>query len=286
MNITTKAQAKAYMDGKPYVPARDQFGYRGATTLWVVLHSMEAPEVPTTAEGCANYFRNPPRTASTQWCVDVDSTIRTADNDQSVAGARGANHTGVHIEQAGYAAQTASEWTDAYSRRMVVEQTAPLVAALCVWYGLPPRWCSEADVRAGRPGITDHETLWRVFGGDVRSDPGDHYPRQLLLDTVNQIITPEDEMNEADFDRIRTICREEARLAVEDAIAATNAAVHTVNDATGSALTVHLGNPVTGLPARKLMERVFNGVAAVAIKADADSVLEDGKLPAVPKAMA
>lgn len=193
MKILTRAQAKAYMDSKPYIPARDQFGYRGNVTLWAVLHSMEAPETPTTAEGCANYFRNPPRTASVQWCVDEDSTVRSADNDQAVAGARGANHTGVHIEQAGYAAQSASEWVDRASARMIVEQTAPIVAALCVWYGLPVEWVDEAGVRAGRKGITDHETIWRVFGGDVRSDPGDHYPRQLLIDAVRHITTPEDD---------------------------------------------------------------------------------------------
>lgn len=192
-----KTEARAYIDGLPYIPARDQWPNRGNDTRWVVLHTIEGPEAPTSAEGCANYFANPGnRTASTQFCVDTNSTVRCAELDKVVAGAVGANHKGIHIEQAGVAAQTPAQWHDDYSMRMVLGQTAPLVAALCVTYDIPVQFVKADGLRAGVRGVTTHAECWKAFGGDYRSDPGDHYPIAELLDETRRLIdgtTPEDD---------------------------------------------------------------------------------------------
>lgn len=184
-----KAEARAYIDGLRYIPARDQWPGRGNDTRWVVLHTIEGPESPTSAEGCANYFANPGnRTASTQFCVDSDSTVRCAELDKVVAGAVGANHKGIHIEQAGVAAQSAADWHDDFSTRMVLGQTAPLVAALCVLYDIPVQFVKADGLRAGVKGVTTHAECWKAFGGDYRSDPGEHYPVAELLDEVRRLI--------------------------------------------------------------------------------------------------
>lgn len=183
------AEADRYLKSLPYIPARDQWCCRQGGTKWIVLHSMEAPEGPNTAENCANYFANPGnRVASTQFCVDEDSTVRCAGLDRRVAGAVGANDLGIHIEQAGFAAQNVNEWNDVASRKMILNQTAYLCAALCRIYNLPATFIDAGGLRAGKPGITTHAECYKAFGGDVRTDPGSNYPMQLLLDQVNLLL--------------------------------------------------------------------------------------------------
>lgn len=192
-------EALAYIDSLRVILARDRWRSRGEPTLWVVLHSMEIAEMGSSAEACANYFANPgDRTASTQFTVDVDSTVRCAELDDIVAGAVGANHKGVHIEQAGFAAQSHDEWRDPYSTEMIRSQTAPLVAALCVIYGLPVEFVKADGLRAGVPGVTTHAECWKAFGGDYRSDPGDNYPVADLLGEVRAIIEGDNLMPIAD----------------------------------------------------------------------------------------
>lgn len=179
--------------GLRYVPARDQWTRRiSGAHIWIVLHSMEALELDTTAEGCANYFANPGpnRQASTQFACDVDSTIRCMDWNTRGASAKGANDEGWHIEQAGFARQTAADWRDPYSDRMIREQVAPLTAALCIRDGIPVRFIDAAGLLRREPGVTTHHECWKAFGGDVRTDPGFEYPMNDLLALTRLIIHP------------------------------------------------------------------------------------------------
>lgn len=191
------------LDSIPYVPARDQWP-RGTTAphIWIVLHSIESGEFERTAESCAAYFQDPrnadgsKRIASTQFVVDVDSTIRCADWNASVAGAVGANVDGWHIEQAGFAGQSEGEWNDTYSTRMVLGQTAPLVAALAVRDGIPLEFVDAAGLRQRRKGVTTHAECYKAFGGDVRTDPGRYYPMDRMLAAARRLVTntEDDEM--------------------------------------------------------------------------------------------
>lgn len=175
-----------------YVRARDQWDrrVRGAR-LWIVLHSMEALELVTTSEGCANYFANPgDRQASTQFVCDVDSTIRCMEWDTRGASAAGMNDEAWHIEQAGFARQSAAEWRDPYSDRMIREQVAPLVAALAIRDGIPLRFVDAAGLSRREPGVTTHHEGYKAFGGDVRTDPGFEYPMNDLLALARLIVHP------------------------------------------------------------------------------------------------
>lgn len=176
----------------PYVPARDQWPRRtSAKHIWIVLHSIESGEFPTTAEGCAAYFQNPGnRVASTQFVCDTDSTIRCMGWDMRGASAVGANDEGWHIEQAGFAAQTFDQWRDIYSTRMIETQVAPLVAALCARDSIPVRFVNAAGLKRGEAGITTHAECYKAFGGDVRTDPGEHYPIAALLGLVEKALNP------------------------------------------------------------------------------------------------
>lgn len=173
-----------------YIPARDQWCCSNVVKDWIVLHSIEAGEFDWTAENCARYFQDPGgRVASTQWVVDINSTIRCAEFNMRVAGAVGANERGWHIEQAGFAGQTFRDWRDEYSAEMILSQTAPLVAALCIRDGIPIRFVDAAGLKRGVRGITTHHECWKAFGGDVRTDPGAEYPMfDLLLPEVEALV--------------------------------------------------------------------------------------------------
>lgn len=164
-----------------YIHARDQWPRTGRI-MYFGLHTPEFPEQLDGAERIARYFANPgDRTASTHFCVDADSTVRCADDDQACASARGINHNGIHVEITGYAGQTAEQWTDPFSRRSL-RRTARLFREYHEAYDIRPTILSAAELRAGtKTGMVKHSTAVEVFGGDYRSDPGEHFPDELFV---------------------------------------------------------------------------------------------------------
>lgn len=172
------------LDAIPYVAARDQSDRpKGYRLKWITIHDMEAPETLTTAEGTANYFRNPGnRTASAHYCCDADSIVCCVKPERRAVHAAGLNNEGIGIEQAGYASQSGEEWLDGFSRKMIVEQVAPLVAALCDRYQIPCTYVGVDGLKRGEPGIVTHWDSTKAFnvaGG--HTDPGPNYPMWLLV---------------------------------------------------------------------------------------------------------
>lgn len=146
---------------------------------WVVIHAMEYPEKPDSAEWCARYFagkEGPAPRASAHACVDSDSIVQCVAWDQVAWHAPGANQWGIGIEHAGYARQTLADWQDAYSLQML-DLSAWLVAQLCVRFRIPVEFAVGADLRAGEPGITTHAEVtlaWPDKG--THTDPGRAFP--------------------------------------------------------------------------------------------------------------
>lgn len=186
------------LDAIPYIAARDQSarpaGYR---LKWITIHDMEAPETLTTAEGTANYFRSPPVTASAHYCCDADSIVCCVKPERRAVHAAGLNNEGIGIEQAGYASQSGEEWLDGFSRKMIVEQVAPLVAALCDRYQIPCTYVGVDGLKRGEPGIVTHWDSTKAFnvaGG--HTDPGPNYPMWLLVQEAQRLLghpTPEED---------------------------------------------------------------------------------------------
>lgn len=175
----------------PYIAARDQWPRRTTDPhKWIVLHGIQGGEYGEAAENCARYFQNPERVASTQFVCDNNSTIRCMGWETRGASAVGANDEGWHIEQAGVASQSPQDWHDDYSTQMIHEQVAPLVAALCARDDIPAVFVNAEGLKRGERGVTTHYECWRAFGGDVRTDPGEHYPMAELLATVNAALDP------------------------------------------------------------------------------------------------
>lgn len=146
------------------------------------IHDMEAPERPTTAEGCAAFFHDQPKSPTTgssaHYCADNNSIVQCVRDHDVAWSAPGANHDGLHFELAGYARQTKHDWADDFSTEML-KRVAELVAHKCHRYHIPIRFLDAGDVKAGRRGITGHLQITQSgIGGPAgtHTDPGTNFP--------------------------------------------------------------------------------------------------------------
>lgn len=176
----------------PFVPARNYTMValsKPRRIDLIVIHTMESPDKPDTAERVAAWFAGPnaPR-ASAHYCLDLDSTIQQV-RDRDVAWhAAGANHNGIGIEHAGYAKQTAKEWKNTYNQAMLL-RSAQLVAKLCKEYNIPVERRTADELKSKMRGICGHVDVTNAFsGGKGHWDPGPTYPWQDYLALIQDSI--------------------------------------------------------------------------------------------------
>ncbi len=152
----------------------------------VVLHDMEAAEASSTAENVAKWFAGAAAPmASAHYCCDNDSVVGCVREADTAFHAPGANHSGVGIEMAGYAKQTAAEWGDAYSIAML-ERVASLTAAICKRHSLPVEFVDEAGLLSGKRGVTTHRCVSAAFKKSTHSDPGPNFDMPAFLAMVRR----------------------------------------------------------------------------------------------------
>ena len=173
------------------IPARWYQPTGGRIRRLIVMHTMESPEKPTTAEDVSRWAQTLPDTAKASWhyAVDADSIVQCVQERDVAYAAPGANHDGIQIEQAGRAGQGASGWADDYSRH-VVENSARLAADICRRNRIPARWLGVEEVLAGLEGITSHDVITRAYPGPGRThtDPGPDFPVKSFIGMVNKQI--------------------------------------------------------------------------------------------------
>lgn len=151
----------------------------------IVWHDMEASEGNGTAEVIGSLFARKGFGGSTHVGTDPDSICRYLPDTDTPWGAQGVNADGLHIEQAGYANQTAAQWTDDASLR-IIENSSIIAAEWSEQYGIPARWLTDAQIRDGvSRGHLTHRDATRAFatyGG--HTDPGPNFPRGYAMDRV------------------------------------------------------------------------------------------------------
>lgn len=167
-----------------FVQARHFTPGRPGPIELIVIHTMESPEQPGTAERVAAWFAGasaPP--ASAHYCLDADTVVATVRDSDVAWHAPGANDRSLGLEHAGRAAQSARDWGDPYSSRMLA-LSAGLVARKCAQYDIPVAWLGAAALRAGRRGITGHDEVARAFRLSDHTDPGPAFPVEAYLSLV------------------------------------------------------------------------------------------------------
>jgi N-acetyl-anhydromuramyl-L-alanine amidase AmpD len=168
----------------PFVQARNYTKGRSGPVDVIVIHTMESPEKPDTAENVAHWFAGSTAPqASAHYCIDSNSVVCCVKDSDVAWHAPGANHNGIGLEHAGRAAQGPKDWSDPYSTAMLAI-SAELTAAKCKEYDIPVTWLRPADLRAGRRGITGHVDVSHAFKKSDHSDPGVNFPVERYLALV------------------------------------------------------------------------------------------------------
>lgn len=177
----------------PFIPARNYTLVGkdpapeglGRTIELLVVHTMESPSKPTTAENVAAWFAGDtaPR-ASAHYCIDTDSIVQCV-RDRDVAWhAKQANRNGIGLEHAGYAKQTAENWKSPYNASMLL-RSAQLAARLCTDYDIPIERLHPEDLRAKKRGICGHVDVTRAFDKGIGHwDPGPSWPWEDYLELI------------------------------------------------------------------------------------------------------
>lgn len=168
----------------PFKQARNYRVGRVRRIRCVVLHTMEAAEVPLTAENVASWFAGVSAPmASAHFCVDGNSTVQCVREEDTAFAAPGLNADGLQIEMAGYASQGEDGWNDVYSRGMLA-QAARLTADLCRRHSLPIAFVDAAGLLRGESGVTTHAEVTKAYRQSTHTDPGKNFPMTAFLELV------------------------------------------------------------------------------------------------------
>lgn len=162
-------------------------GRAGGRVDLIAVHTMEAKELPQTAENVANYFKNPAVKASAQWCIDNNSRVRSVNDGDTAWTLPGANSRSLNMELAGYAKQTPEDWQDAYSIDML-EIAALSAAEWVIKYGVPIRRLTDDQIRNNEKGFVGHVDVNRVYKKSTHWDPGPSFPWDYFLGRVRVFV--------------------------------------------------------------------------------------------------
>lgn len=166
-----------------YTPAHYYEGREKQLRL-IVIHTMEAPESPKTAENIAAYFASGNVVASAHACVDQDSVVICLPPSDTAFAAPGANADGYQIEHAGYAAQDGAGWNDAESQSML-KLSAAHAREIALAAEIPLKHLTNAELAAGEAGFVGHNQVSDVYKRSDHWDPGPNFPWDQYMDLVN-----------------------------------------------------------------------------------------------------
>lgn len=179
-----------------FIKAHLQHPGRKRKVRLVVVHATQSKERKGAARATAGWFADPAAKGSAHVTCDDAETIGSVHPQDTAAGAPGANEDGFHIEQVGYSEQGEPEWLDAYSEKVIARAARAAIEA-CDLFDIPKVWLSVQDVRDGKAGITDHDTITKATGKGTHWDPGPFWPRGRFMALVQQedddmAMTPEE----------------------------------------------------------------------------------------------
>lgn len=159
---------------------------------FVVAHTAEnlpyfKDDVDKGAENVASYGSNTTRDVSWHVTVDSDSIVWMLPDDHTAWHVRGYNSPSLGIE----IATQAHRWDDAPEEWLagVVENIAKVLAIWSQRHDIPLRRITREQADDGQKGIVAHADL----DPSRRSDPGDDFPWQRVLDRAREIVLEGDD---------------------------------------------------------------------------------------------
>jgi hypothetical protein len=155
----------------------------------IVFHTAEIQEQRDSAERVAAFFSNPSTKVSAHAVVDNNSLVECVLDKDVAFHAFGDNEVTLGLEMSGFARQTPAQWNDAYSKAML-ERASQWAADKATKFNVPVRWLTEAQLRREEKGFVTHDLVSKVFGDDIRDDPGPHFPYQEFLALVKTKLPP------------------------------------------------------------------------------------------------
>lgn len=168
----------------PFVQAKNYTkGRHGLPVIWIVIHTTENTEAPGVEDNVAAWFAGPSAPqASAHFCIGRH-IVQCVDVDDMAWHAPGANAQGIGLEHVGRAAQTAEQWADDYSTKLL-ELSAGLCAELCDRFDIPVVYVDREGLLAGEPGITTHHEVSMAWRKSTHTDPGKYWPVDHYLGLV------------------------------------------------------------------------------------------------------
>jgi hypothetical protein len=140
-------------------------GRRRSKDIKIIVGHMTATPIGS-SEGVSRYFASPDpqgRIGSTQLVIDYDRCVRCVQDYQICQGARSsndyANRQGLHFELC------CTPGDNFHTRKCsrMLHRAAYKTAQWCKRYEIPARYLTDAELRAGKRGITDHAQITRAF---------------------------------------------------------------------------------------------------------------------------
>lgn len=195
------------------MPSSKHSGKRSITQMLVV-HSAESPMEYGYAQSLTNWSNTTGVLASWNAFADPGCVVRAVHTAFAAWHASWANPLSIGYETAAYAAFGRDKWLSLPGRQML-ERLAIEMAADAKLFDIPLRWLTGEQVnkiRAGNrkiKGLAAHRQIDPAY----RTDPGDGFPYGYLLKRIKHHSgvklagsapqpVEEDDMKEADFDRI------------------------------------------------------------------------------------
>jgi hypothetical protein len=170
----------------------------------IVIHATVSPCIPGGAAAIAAYFRSPRAGGSAHYVVDPADVVQVVFDD-TIAWHAPPNQHSLGIEMCDFPSSTALDhwetdpenaqhgtrksplrWLEKNHRQML-RRTAHLTAQLCLAYGVPVKFLSAEQLRAGEHGITTHANVTKAFAESTHWDPGVWPKRAFMREVRRQV---------------------------------------------------------------------------------------------------
>lgn len=166
-------------DSGPRDPHRCQVG---------VFHTTENND-NTPPENVAAWQQNRANNSSYNVLVGTNGRSVRSNDDNFIPWAAGGtgNRIGLHASAIGRASRSREDWLKWPAQLATLSRWA---ADLNARYGIPLKWLTAAQVRAGERGFCGHAEISAAFGEVNHTDPGRGFPHDLILAQAAEINNP------------------------------------------------------------------------------------------------